>query len=87
VRNVQWDLLDHLIGGQNLWLAAFYDLGTVYANRSAVGGGAAHAIGLGLRLDTAIFSLVERASLRFDVVKPLTGGAPEQLWFGVQHAF
>jgi hypothetical protein len=86
-RTVQWDVLDHVIGGRNLWAAAFYDVGAVYANRRAVGGGAAHAIGVGLRLDTAIFSFIERATLRFDVAKPLTGGAPMQFWFGVQHAF
>jgi hypothetical protein len=85
--NVQWDALDHCIGARNVWLATFYDVGAVYANRRLVGGNVAHAIGLGLRWDIAIFSFIERATLRFDVGKSLIGGTPLQFWFGIQHAF
>jgi hypothetical protein len=86
-RNVQWDCLDHCAGARNLWLATFYDVGAVYANGHMVGGNIAHAVGMGLRMDVAIFSFMERATLRFDVGKSLTGGTPLQFWFGVQHAF
>ena len=86
-RNVTWDVLDHCIGARNVWLATFYDVGGVYANGRLVGGNVAHAVGAGLRVDVAIFSFIERATLRFDVGKPLNGGAPLQFWFGVQHAF
>ena len=86
-RNVTWDCLDHTIGARNVWLATFYDVGAVYADRRLVGGNVAHAVGMGLRVDVAVFSFIERATLRFDVGKPLTGGAPLQFWFGVQHAF
>jgi hypothetical protein len=86
-QQVKWDILDHCVGGRNLWLATFYDVGAVYANGHAVGGNVAHAVGAGLRLDMAIFSFIERATLRFDVGKPLNGGGPLQYWFGVQHAF
>jgi hypothetical protein len=86
-RNVKWDCLDHCVGARNLWLATFYDVGAVYANGRLVGNNVAHAVGAGLRLDVAIFSFIERATLRFDVGKPLNGGGPLQFWFGVQHAF
>ena len=86
-RNVIWDVLDHTVGARNVYLATFYDVGAVYANGRAVGGNVAHAVGAGLRVDVAIFSFIERATLRFDVGKPLNGGAPLQFWFGVQHAF
>ncbi len=86
-RQVTWDTLDHVIGARNVWLATFYDVGAVYANGHAVGGNVAHAVGAGVRVDVAIFSFIERATLRFDVGKPLNGGGPLQLWFGVQHAF
>jgi outer membrane protein assembly factor BamA len=87
VRNVTWDALDHFVGARNVWLATFYDVGAVYANGRPVGGNVAHAVGAGLRVDIAVFSFLERATLRFDVGKPLNGGAPLQFWFGVQHAF
>lgn len=86
-RDVTWDALDHAVGVRNVWLATFYDVGGVYANGRLVGGNVAHAVGMGVRVDTAIFSFIERATLRFDVGKPLNGGAPLQFWFGVQHAF
>ncbi len=86
-RNVTWDTLDHCIGARNVWLATFYDVGAVYANGHAVGGNVAHALGAGLRMDVAIFSFIERATLRFDVGKALTGGTPLQFWFGFQQAF
>ena len=86
-RQVTWDALDHTVGARNVWLAGFYDVGAVYANGRPVGGNVAHAVGMGLRVDVAIFSFIERATLRFDVGKSLTGGTPLQYWFGVQHPF
>jgi hypothetical protein len=85
--NVTWDCLDHCLGARNAWLATFYDVGAVYANGQLVGGNVAHAVGVGLRLDVAVFSMMERATLRFDVAKSLNGAAPLQFWFGLQHAF
>ena len=35
----------------------------------------------------ANFNFIARATLRFDVGKPLTAAAPPQLWLGVQRAF
>lgn len=86
VRDVTWDALDHTVGARNLWLAAFYDVGAVYANGLVVGN-VAHAIGAGIRVDTALFSFIERVTFRFDVAKTLNDKTPFQFWFGVQHAF
>ena len=87
VRNVEWDALDHTIGARNAWLAAFYDVGDVYANGREVGGRVAHALGAGVRVDVAIFSFIERATFRFDVAKTINDSTPFQFWFGMQHAF
>jgi hemolysin activation/secretion protein len=87
VRDAEWDALDHTVGARNAWLAAFYDVGQTYANGRTVGGTVAHALGAGLRVDVAVFSFIERATLRFDVAKTINDNTPFQFWFGVQHAF
>ena len=85
-KGVTWDVLDHVVGARSLWLATFYDVGRVYANGRGVGE-TAHAIGAGLRMDIAVFSFIERATLRFDAAKTINAATPVQFWFGVQHAF
>jgi hemolysin activation/secretion protein len=87
VRQVTWDTLDHTVGARNVWLATFYDVGAVYAGGHAVGGNVAQAVGAGVRVDVAIFSFIERATLRFDVGKTINAATPLQFWFGVQQAF
>ena len=69
-----------------LWLATFYDVGGVYANGRLVDD-VAHALGAGLRVEVAVFSFIERATLRFDVAKTINANTPWQFWFGMQHAF
>jgi hypothetical protein len=86
VRNVEWDALDHTVGARNVWLATFYDVGAIYNGGQRVGD-VAHTLGVGLRVDLAIFSFIERATLRFDAGKAINGNTPFQFWFGVQHAF
>ncbi len=86
VREARWDVLDHVVGGRNLWLVGFYDAGAVYTDGHTVGN-VAHAVGAGLRLDTAIFSFIERATFRFDVGKTVNDNTPVQFWLGFQHAF
>lgn len=86
-RNVTWDVLDHCVGARNVWLAGFYDVGAIYSNGREVGGNVAHAIGAGIRVDTALFSFIERVTLRVDVAKTVNDNTPFQFWFGVQHAF
>lgn len=87
VRHVTWDVLDHCVGARNVWLAAFYDAGDIYANGRSVGGRVAHALGAGVRVDVAVFSFIERATLRLDLAKTVNDNTPFQLWFGLQHAF
>ena len=87
VEDVQWDVLDHCIGARNVWAVGFYDVGDVYANGKSVGGRVAHALGGGLRVDVAVFSFIERATLRFDFAKTINDATPFQFWFGLQHAF
>ncbi|WP_168219280.1 M1 family aminopeptidase [Limnoglobus roseus] len=85
-RDVTWDVLDHVAGARNVWLAGFYDVGGVYSNGRVVKN-VAHALGAGIRVDTALFSFIERVTLRFDVAKTINDNTPFQFWFGVQHAF
>ena len=86
VRHAEWDALDHCVGARNAWFAAFYDVGDVYVSGREIGR-VAHAVGGGLRVDVAVFSFIERATLRFDVAKTLNDNTPFQFWFGIQHAF
>ncbi|MCZ2342677.1 MAG: hypothetical protein LC104_12940 [Bacteroidales bacterium] len=84
--DVRWDCLDHFVGLRNVYVASFYDVGAVYDNGRIVDN-VAHAVGLGIRADMAVFSFLERAILRFDVGKTINAATPFQFWFGVQHAF
>ena len=86
VRDSQLNFVDSTVGLRNVNVAAFYDVGNVYANGHSVGG-AAHALGLGLRIDISIFSFIERATLRFDAAKTVNAASPFQFWFGLQNAF
>jgi len=82
----RWNFLDNTTGVRNVSLAAFYDVGGVYANGDVVTN-VAHAVGGGLRVDLAIFSFIERATMRFDVAKTVNAGSPVQFWYGLQHPF
>jgi hypothetical protein len=86
VHDVEWDAFDRVAGVRNIWLAPFYDVGAVYANGRSVDG-VAHALGCGFRVDLALFSFIERATVRFDVAKTINANTPFQFWFGVQHPF
>lgn len=85
-KHLTCDCVDHSIGLRNVYGAAFYDVGDAYIrNRSA--GPVAHSVGVGLRLDVAWFSFVERTSLRFDVAKTVNADTPVQFWFGIKQPF
>jgi hypothetical protein len=86
VQRVEWDMLDHMAGLRNAYVAAFYDVGDAYVNGRSYGP-VAHGVGLGLRLDLAFLGVVERATLRFDVAKAINADTPVQFWFAVQHPF
>ncbi len=85
-RSLHWDVLDHAVGVRNIYVAPFYDVGSIYSDHHSVGG-VAHAAGAGLRLDLAWFGFVERTIFRFDVAKTINSTAPVQFWFGIEHPF
>ena len=86
-REMDTDVLDHVLGAKNLSGAFFYDVGSTYFNSdwSPV----IHGVGGGLRLDVAMFSFLERATIRFDLAQPigLGKGRGPVLWFGLNQAF
>ncbi len=86
VKDVCWDVCDHVAGIRNVYLAPFYDVGDAYVTGHSLGP-VAHAFGAGIRVDVAWLGLIERTILRFDVAKTVGGNAPVQFWFGVQHPF
>jgi hypothetical protein len=85
-RDLRWDYCDNTVGVRNLYAAAFYDVGDAYLRGHSLGP-VAHAVGAGLRMDVAWFSLIERTILRLDVAKTVNAETPTQIWFGVQHPF
>jgi hypothetical protein len=86
VRGLTWDCCDHTLGLRNVYAAAFYDVGDIYCRGHSMGP-VAHAVGGGIRLDTAWFSFIERTILRFDIAKAVNASTPVQFWFGVMHPF
>lgn len=89
------DLCDHILGLNNLYGAAFLDVGQSYFNGSW--GPTVFGPGVGLRLDVTLFSFLERATVRLDLAQPIYGpgarpaerpgaGGPV-LWFGLNQVF
>ncbi len=85
-RNLTWDFVDHIVGVRNIYAVPFYDIGDVLVNGHSLGP-VAHAIGVGIRVDTTWLGLIERTSVRFDIATSLVGNAPVQFWLGIQHPF
>lgn len=86
IQRVDWDVLDHIAGVRNIYGAPFYDVGDAYVAGKQTGP-VAHAVGFGVRVDVAWFSLIERTILRFDVAKTVNDDTPVQFWFGLDHPF
>ena len=85
--DIDRDVLDHVVGFRNLFGAVFYDVGQSYLNGQF--SPVVHGVGVGLRLDTSLFSFLERANLRVDLAQPIgigTGRGPV-LWFGLNQVF
>jgi hypothetical protein len=80
------DMVDHVIGLRNVYVALFYDAGDAYVSGKQVGP-VAHAVGAGLRLDVAWFSFVERTTLRLDVAQAINSDTGVQVWVGINHPF
>ena len=86
IQRMDWDILDHVVGLRNVYGAPFYDVGDAYIGARETGP-VAHALGFGLRIDVAWFSLIERTILRLDVAKTINDDTPLQFWFGLDHPF
>ena len=86
IRESHVSVCDQVVGLRNLSLAPFYDVGAMYADGRSYGP-PAHALGIGLRMDVAWFSFIERTTVRFDVAKTLNASTPVQFWFGITHPF
>ena len=87
--NMETDLdieaLDHLVKGHNVNGSLFHDVGQSYLNGrfSPVVNG----VGVGLGIDVALFSFLERANLRVDLAQPLLPGRGPVIWFGLNQVF
>ena len=79
------DALDHVVKGHNVNGSIFYDVGQSYLNGrfSQVVNG----VGVGLGVDVALFSFLERANLRVDIAQPLLPGRGPVIWFGLNQVF
>ena len=81
------DVVDHVVGFRNLIGAVFYDVGQSYLRGEF--SPVVHGVGVGLRIDTALFSFLERATMRIDLAQPV-GVSPIRgpiLWFGLNQVF
>jgi Peptidase family M1 domain len=86
-REINQDVFDHVLGFRNLFSALFYDVGQSFFHGEF--GPVVHGVGVGFRLDMALFSFLERANLRLDLAQPIgigTGRGPV-LWFGLDQVF
>ncbi len=81
------DLLDHVLCLKNLVGAVFFDVGQSYfAGRWAP---VVFGPGVGIRIDTALFAFLERATIRIDIAQPvgLNRALGPVLWFGLNQVF
>ncbi len=86
IEHMETDFFDHIGGLRTFQLAFFYDVGDAYAAGNSVGP-VAHALGVGLRLDTVLLSFVERATIRLDYAQTLGEDVSPQFWFGITQPF
>jgi hypothetical protein len=85
--DLDYDMLDHVVNVRNLLGAVFYDVGQSYlhGNWSPVVNG----VGVGLRIDTVLFSFLERAAIRIDIAQKVGQGSNlgPVIWFGLNQVF
>jgi hypothetical protein len=84
-RNIDRDVLDHALSFRNLFGTVFYDVGQSFLAGKDLG--VVSGIGVGLRLDTTLFSFLERATLRLDIAQPIGTGRGPILWMGLNQVF
>jgi hypothetical protein len=86
-REIDRDLLDHIVGVRNLIGAVFYDVGQSFFH--GAWDPVVHGVGVGLRVDVALFAFLERAALRVDIAQPVGIGTRHGpvIWFGLNQVF
>jgi hypothetical protein len=84
-RDIDRDLLDHIVTVRNIYAALFYDVGQSYLLGRF--GPVVHGPGFGLRFDTTLFSFLERANLRMDIAQPIGVPGGPVIWFGLNQVF
>lgn len=86
-RGIDQDMLYRVLSLKNLVGAVFYDVGQSYFGDHW--GPVVHGVGVGIRVDTVLFSFLERATLRVDIAQPLglRPGLGPVLWFGLNQVF
>lgn len=86
MRQIEYDVLDHLVGLRNLGGALFVDTGNVWSRGSQVGPWAT-SVGAGLRFDLAFLGFLERSLIRMDMAQAIGAGIGPQFWFGLNQPF
>jgi hypothetical protein len=86
-REIDRDLLDHTVGLRNLIGAVFYDVGQTFFHGAWEP--VVHGVGVGLRVDVALFAFLERAAVRIDIAQPVGIGTRfgPVIWFGLNQVF
>jgi hypothetical protein len=84
-REINHDVLDHMLTFRHLYGAAFYDVGQSFLSNHW--GPIVHGPGFGLRWDVILFSFLERATLRLDIAQPIGVRGGPVLWFGINQIF
>jgi hypothetical protein len=77
-------LLDNTANWQSLYAAILYDVGEMFVLGESMG--VDHALGVGLYFDVALFSFLERLTLRTEYSVSLRYGS-DILWFGFYYAY
>ena len=73
------------IAFRNLFGTVFYDVG-----QSFLGGQPSpvvNGVGVGFRIDTSLFSFLERANLRVDLAQPIGLNRGPVIWFDINQVF
>jgi hypothetical protein len=85
--DIDRDALDHVVGFRNLLGAIFYDVGQSFLRGTWTP--VVHGVGVGLRVDLALFCFLERTGVRVDIAQPVGIGTKlgPVLWFGLNQVF
>ena len=84
-REINQDVLDHILSFRHLYGAAFYDVGQSYLKGHW--GPVVHGPGFGFRWDVLLFSFLERATLRCEIAQPIGVRGGPVIWFGINQVF